>query len=148
MKTILVPVDLSRATTRVCDAACALTKLIGARIVLFNVVQLPVMLLNDVYALDAGALAETAVAGEKFAARKLRALGRRCEKRRVRVQTVQRTGEPVTEILARAAAEKAAYLVLGSHGHGAAYDLLVGSTTQGVLRGALCPVLVVPLPRH
>jgi len=34
--------------------------------------------------------------------------------------------------------------VLGSHGHTAFYDLLVGSTTHGILLRAKCPVLIVP----
>jgi len=34
--------------------------------------------------------------------------------------------------------------VVGSHGHGAFYDLLVGSTTHGLLLRASCPVLIVP----
>ena len=36
---------------------------------------------------------------------------------------------------------------MGSHGHGAIYELLVGSVTEGVLRKARCPVLVVPSER-
>jgi len=35
-------------------------------------------------------------------------------------------------------------IVMGSHGHGALYELLVGSITQGVLKAAKCPVVVVP----
>ncbi|MEO8353471.1 MAG: universal stress protein, partial [Chthoniobacteraceae bacterium] len=35
-------------------------------------------------------------------------------------------------------------IVMGSHGHGSFYELLVGSVTSGVLRDARCPVLVVP----
>ena len=62
----------------------------------------------------------------------------------MKVTTVQRTGIPVTAILGRAASTKARYIVMGSHGHGAMYDLLVGSTTHGVLKKAPCPVLVVP----
>jgi len=62
------------------------------------------------------------------------------------VRTVQRLGDPVTEILARA--RGASFVVMGSHGHGAMYDLLVGSTAQGVLRKAPCPVLIVPPARR
>jgi nucleotide-binding universal stress UspA family protein len=62
----------------------------------------------------------------------------------VRATTVQRTGAPVPAILAKAASSRAAYVVMGSHGHGAIYDLLVGSTTHGVLMKAPCPVMVVP----
>lgn len=145
MKTILVPVDLSHATTLVCDAACALAKLIDARLVLVNVVQPPPILPYDYSLFDAGAVAEAMTAAEKFAARKLRALCRRCARKKVPVRTVQSTGQPAADILANAAASKADYIVIGSHGHGVAYDLLIGSTTQGVLRKARCPVLVIPI---
>lgn len=144
MKTILVPVDLSVATTRVCQAACDLARLIGGRIILFHSVPpLPVMM-NDYYAFDTGHMAQAMAAVEKNATQKLRALARRYA-RRCPVQTVQLTGHPVSSILAKAAATKAVYIVLGSHGHGAVYDLIVGSTTHGVLRRARCPVLVVPI---
>ena len=148
MKTILVPVDLSAATVRVCDAACALAQLITARLVLLHVVEPPPILFGDAYAFDASALAQAVTAGEKYATRRLNALGSRYRRRKQPVQTVQITGRPVTTILAQAAATQADYLVLGSHGHGVAYDLLVGSTAQGVLRKAPCPVLVVPMGRR
>ena len=38
-------------------------------------------------------------------------------------------------------------VVLGSHGHGALHNLLVGSVCQEVLKEAICPVLVVPFRR-
>ena len=87
-------------------------------------------------------------AAEKFAARKLRALGRRCAAKKLPVRTVQSTGQPAADILMNATACKADYIVIGSHGHGVAYDLLIGSTTQGVLRKARCPVLVIPIKQR
>jgi nucleotide-binding universal stress UspA family protein len=144
MKTILVPLDLSSAAVQVCDAACELAKLIGARPILLHIVQPPPVMMSDVYAFDASQLTELSSAAEKSAVRKLRALARHCAKRDVRVTTVQRTGVPVIAILAKARSLRARYIVMGSHGHGAMYDLLVGSTTHGVLKKAPCPVLVVP----
>ena len=38
-------------------------------------------------------------------------------------------------------------VVVGSHGHGAAYNLLVGSISADVIRKSPIPVLVVPSPR-
>jgi nucleotide-binding universal stress UspA family protein len=35
-------------------------------------------------------------------------------------------------------------IIMGSHGHGALYNLFVGSVTSGVLRQVTCPVVVVP----
>lgn len=148
MKTILVPVDLSVATTRVCDAACAFAKLIHARLVLVHVVLPQPILPADFFAFDASAVAAAAVAAEKRAAGRLRGLARRCAGKKISVQTVQSTGQPAGEILNHASARKADYIVIGSHGHGAAYDLLVGSAAQGVLRRASCPVLVIPIRRR
>jgi nucleotide-binding universal stress UspA family protein len=147
MKTIMVPVDLSAATPRVCAAACDLAKQIGGQLVLLHVVPPPPVMMNDYYAFDTGHLAQAMVAVEKSSMLKLRSLARRFA-RRCPVQTVQVTGQPVSTILARARATKAAYIVLGSHGHGAMFDLLVGSTASGVLRQARCPVLVVPMDRR
>ena len=145
MKTILVPVDLSAATARVCGAACTLAKLLHARLVLLHVVQPQPLLPGDLYAFDAGAVANALDAEEKLSGRRLRALARRCAGQKLPVRTLQATGTPETEILAQAAASKADYIVIGSHGHGVAYDLLIGSAVQGVLRKARCPVLVIPI---
>lgn len=145
MKTILVPVDLSAATTRVCDAACELARLMSARLVLLHVLQPPPVMLADYYAFDSGVMAEAVAAGEKFAERRMKALTRLLSRRQVEVETRQVAGQPVSVILAQAAATQADYVVLGSHGHGAVFDLLVGSTTHGILRKSPCPVLVVPV---
>ena len=145
MKTILVPVDLSAATARVCDAACAFAKLMNARLLLLHIVQAPPFMMNDYYAFDTGAMTEVMAAGRKAAEKKLAALGRRYAKRKIPIRVLQLDGHPATSILNQAETSKAAYIVIGSHGHGAVFDLLVGSTTHGVLRKARCPVLVVPM---
>ena len=144
MKTILVPVDLSTAATPVCVAACDLARRTGAGLLLLHIVQPPAAMISDLYALQAGQVEDMLVAAEEGARKRLRALAGQCEKRGVKVRTLQRLGHPVTEILARA--REASFVVMGSHGHGAMYDLLVGSTTHGVLKKAPCPVLVVPPP--
>lgn len=144
MKTILVPLDLSSAAVQVCDAACELAKLTGARPILLHIVQPPPLMMSDIYAFDASQLGELSAAAEKNAVHKLRALARHCAKQQVQVTTVQRPGVAVTAILAKARSTGARYIVMGSHGHGAMYDLLVGSTTHGVLMKAPCPVLIVP----
>lgn len=145
MKTILVPIDLSAAATQVCDAACELARLMEARVVLLHVVQPPPVMVAEIYALDASQTEEMLAAAEQAGADRLRDLAVRCAERGLDTKTVHRVGLPVAEILTRA--EKADYIVMGSHGHGAMYDLLVGSTTHGVLKKAPCPVLIVPPKR-
>jgi nucleotide-binding universal stress UspA family protein len=145
MKTILVPVDFSSATVQVCDAAQSLAKLIGARLVPFHAVQTPPFLYNDYYSFDTGTMAEVIAVGEKAADAKLEALRRRYMKKHASIEIRQRRGGQTAMILKEAKSLKTSYIVIGSHGHGAVFDLLVGSTTHGVLRKARCPVLVVPI---
>ncbi|RFC42843.1 MAG: Universal stress protein family protein, partial [Verrucomicrobia bacterium] len=66
MKTILVPVDLSAATARVCAAACTLARLLQARLVLLHVVQPQPLLPGDLYAFDAGAVADAMAEREEI----------------------------------------------------------------------------------
>lgn len=56
-------------------------------------------------------------------------------------------GPTIETVLAEAVRLDADLLVIGSHGHGAVYDLLVGSVSEGLVRRADRPVLVVPAAR-
>ena len=51
------------------------------------------------------------------------------------------------EILDQANELNADLIVMGTHGHGAMYNLLVGSVTKGVLKHSTRPVLLMPAPR-
>ena len=53
-------------------------------------------------------------------------------------------GATVETLIAEAGKLEAGLIVLGSHGHGAVYDLLVGSVAEGVVRRSTVPVLLVP----
>lgn len=53
-------------------------------------------------------------------------------------------GPTVTTILEQADRLAAHAIVVGSHGRGAIFDLVVGSVSAGVIRKAQVPVLVVP----
>ena len=44
------------------------------------------------------------------------------------------------------AARAADLLVLGSHGHGRIFHAVLGSVADACVRGATCPVLIVPAP--
>lgn len=143
MKTLLVAVDMSRASARVAAAACRVAQASGARVVLLHVVAPPPVALRG-YGFAAGEVRTMLAELERRTARRLRALARRCGRGGVAVETVLRAGEPAPTILSQAAALRAAMLVVGSHGHSAAYDLIVGSTTQRLLRRSRVPVLVVP----
>ncbi len=58
----------------------------------------------------------------------------------------ERDGDVVEEILKTADELAVNLIVMGSHGHGSVYNLLVGSVTEGILKASRRPVLLVPAP--
>jgi nucleotide-binding universal stress UspA family protein len=82
----------------------------------------------------------------KVAAERLidEAVTRACEDHpEVSVATEVLDGVP-HDVLVRAG-DQADLLVLGSHGHNHLYTAVVGSVTEGCIRNATCPVLVIPM---
>lgn len=142
MKTILAPVDFSGVSDAVVAEAAALARALDARVVLLNIVQPPV--LTAEYAPLLQDIAEVTAAGEKNAARQLSKLEDKLKGEFVTVEGIHAVGAPIPHIIEQAEKVDADYIVMGSHGHTALYDLLVGSTTHGVLMRAKCPVIIVP----
>jgi len=142
MKTILAPVDFSAASDQVTDTATALAQVHAGRVVLLHVVQ-PPMITND-YGVGIDNLQEIIVMSEKAATKNLERLREKVSAANVPTETVLLTGAPIPHILKQATDSKADFIVMGSHGHTALYDFLVGSTTHGILKSAPCPVLVLP----
>ena len=145
MKTILAPVDFSAVSDLVVAEAANLARAFQGRVVLLSVIQPPAIVAE--YAPLMQNIAEITVAGEKAAARKLGAAQQKLQADFIEAETAQLVGSPVQHILAEAERVGADYIVMGSHGHTALYDLLVGSTTHGVLMRARCPVIIVPAAR-
>jgi nucleotide-binding universal stress UspA family protein len=145
MKTILAPVDFSAASEAVLLQSIELARALDGRIVLLTVIQPPVI--TNEYAALMENIGEVMAAGERNAARRLAELEARVRAAQVPVETLQLNGPPVRNILEQAARLPADYVVMGSHGHTAFYDLLVGSTTHGVLLRAPCPVVITPGPK-
>ena len=61
----------------------------------------------------------------------------------VRVDELVREGVPGAEIVTTARERTADLVVMGTHGRGRLSGFLLGSTTQTVIKGAPCPVVVV-----
>jgi nucleotide-binding universal stress UspA family protein len=142
MKTILVPIDFSGVSREVMQCALRLARGLEARVVLLHVV-LPPVIVTDAGPLVDESLQFTARA-ERGARRHLLRLQQALGKSGVKVDAVCVQGFAVPHILAQARELGARYIVLGSHGHTAFYDLVVGGTAHGVLQRAGCPVVVVP----
>ena len=143
MNTILVAIDFSSVTRRVVSEAVRLARLTKARIVLVHIIQMPVIV-TEPYKFPLGNVAEYMLEAEKATDRHLARLGTKLRAGGILTETVRSTGLPSYSILRLARKRAASYIVLGSHGHSAVFDVLVGSTARGVLKRATCPVVVVP----
>jgi nucleotide-binding universal stress UspA family protein len=142
MKTVLAPIDFSSVSERVIETATALARATGARLVLLHVVA-PWPIIGKNLALTLTG-AELAAVAEKGAAKKLSLLQRSLRDDGVTAHAVHVSGDPRVCILEQAERLTADYIVIGSHGHTAFYDLLVGSTANGVLKRTSCSIVIVP----
>jgi nucleotide-binding universal stress UspA family protein len=140
MKTVLAAIDFSPVTEPVLAVVARLARALDARVLLLHVVPSPPPMSS--YQISDDETAQLLAATEKDAVRRLGnltgCLGG------VPSETLTATGIPADEIVREALGSGADFIVVGSHGHTALYDLLVGSTTHGVLKKAACPVLIVP----
>ena len=146
MKSILVPVDFSDATPRVIETARQMAGAFGGRIVLLHVVEPE----PDFVGFEPGPATMRMSVARDFKAEHLQLdkLKESLTGTGLDVIALQIRGSTAEKILHEAATHEAGLIVMGSHGHGALYELLVGSVTTGVLKDARCPVVVVPVRRE
>ena len=93
----------------------------------------------DAYAVDLAEAVEEASCLAAAAAVRLREAGRRAE-------SVARSGDPATAMLAVANEKQADLIAVGSRGRSAVAQILLGSVARNVLAGSEASVLVVRAP--
>ncbi|MDI1311596.1 universal stress protein [Prosthecobacter sp.] len=137
MKTILALIDFSDVTPRVLDQAEAHAKAFGSEVVLVHVVP-PEPLVVD--------FAPPAVPPDLFKSRQQELFVMRDTLINHGVQTrAQLSGGLLLDtVLDQVVQFDPDIIIMGSHGHGALYQLIVGSLTEGVIRHASRPVIVIP----
>lgn len=147
MKKILVGLDFSELNAPVLNAAASLSRAFGASIYLIHVVRyIPSVADAEVMSvtpIDPAGMQSDAQCRLAAAKNELKSKG--IEASSVILETV---GNPGFQILDEAKRLGADLIVVGSHGHGAMYHLLVGSTAELLIRKSGCPVLLIPPPQR
>jgi len=140
---ILVSVDFSEATPRILQAAARLTRALSGKLWLLHVAEPE----PDFVGYEAGPdVVRDQVAREfRDEHRKLQEYAASMREEGLPVTALMIQGPVVETVIAEADRLEADLLVVGSHGYGAVYDLLVGSVSRGILKHADIPVLVVPV---
>jgi len=145
MNTILVPIDFSPGTKATVSEACDLALALKARLVLLHVIEPLPAEAGEFQFVEAATRIGMQV--EREIDDELGQLQRQLQACDVAATTCHVVGVPGPSIVTQARDVAATYIVMGSHGHGPLYELVVGSTTNHVLKEAGCPVLIVP-PHH
>lgn len=145
MKVVMACVDFSPVTDEVLKRSFDLGKALGARVCLVHVVApLPIVGPEEALSPPLEVFPDERL---KSARQQIDALRERKNGEGIEIKTLIYEGIPATCLLAAAEQEKAELIVIGSHGLGFLRRVLMGSTAMGVLKGARCPVLVVPSKR-
>ncbi len=163
MKRILVAIDFSDATPPVIDLARQLAKGLDAEIHLVHVKELSAAAAPGALGYGLAGMPELApmpgmpvpvfdpmaqpIPEDEDQKSKLAQWHREIAQDGIKVSLHVPTGTVAEEILNQANVLHADLIVMGTHGHGAMYNLLVGSATKGVLKHSKRPVLLVPAHR-
>ena len=150
MKTILVPIDFSDITLRVLDSAADMAEATGASVHLLHTVPEKI---NYASVGEAPFVDESVKPTDPFTdarerypkeLKQFNTLAESMRSRGVQTETTFLSGSPIDAILELIDTKPIDMVVMGSHGHGRLYELIVGSVTESILRRTNIPVLVVP----
>ncbi|MEM3627968.1 MAG: universal stress protein [Candidatus Bathyarchaeia archaeon] len=150
---ILVPLDGSEHSLRALNVAIQLAKKFDGKITLIHVYSVavrPVMVPETATApppiipvMTPMEVSRVAEAARKAGSGILADGAQRVEAEGVHVETVLREGNTVQEIVRTVVEGKFDIIVMGARGLSKIKELLLGSVSDGVLRNAPCPVLIV-----
>ena len=140
---ILVAVDLSDATARVVEVTERIAGPMSGTVRLLLVAEAE----PDFVGFDAGPdVVRDQVAKEyRDEHRSVQAYADTLRDANLDASALLIKGPIIETILNEAKRFEADLLIVGSHGFGALYDLLVGSSSRGILKETKIPVLVVPI---
>jgi nucleotide-binding universal stress UspA family protein len=138
LKKLLAPTDFSDLSSRGVRYACQLAKDVGAELIVFNVATV-----DESNAIDERDIARHRTRLDEFVTDKLAGTAAGLQIRQIVVG-----GQPFGAIVDCAEKEGVDLIVMSSHGRSGLSRMLIGSVTDKILRGAPCPVLVVPLAKE
>jgi nucleotide-binding universal stress UspA family protein len=139
---LLVCVDLSEATEKIVEKTEQIAKSLSAKVwLLHNAEPAP-----DFVEFKVDPLAARESLAKKFHCehRQIQDIANRMRKAGVDTTALLVHGATVETILKEASDLEVDMIVVGSHGRGAMYQLLVGSVSKGILHKSPIPILVVP----
>jgi len=145
-KEIIVPTDFSEYSLRGLDYAIEIADKFSSHLKIVHVIE-PLFQAADVSwtTVDFEGLNRS---HREAAENNLRQIVEERIPKGIRSDSIISTGKPFVEIVKLARADNADLIVMATHGRGAISHILLGSTTEKVVRKAPCPVLTVKHPKQ
>lgn len=139
---ILACVDLSESTEKIVKRAVEIAEAVSAKLWFLHIAEPE----PDFIGYEVGPQSVRDSLSIKFHEqhRMLQEIADRVRQGGVDATALLVQGSTVETILAKAGKLGADMIVVGTHGRGAMYQLLVGSVSEGLLHNAECPLLIVP----
>lgn len=139
---ILIPMDFSDDSRRACEHGLALARDTGAAVGLLTVIE-ETFPYPEIFAWDHPNEEFYKTMRERALQHMEELAGAEAD---LAIERIVVRGRPRHEIVAVAADWEADLVVLARHGSGRLSNAVMGSTSEAVLRGATCPVIVLPPP--
>lgn len=140
---LLVPLDLSSATERVLATAIKLSRAMHANVFLLHVAAPEPDFVG--YGAGSPAVRDQVAHEHREEHRQLQAHAQALRDLGVDCTALLIQGPTADTILKEAERLGADLILMATHGHGAMFDLLVGSISHAVLRQGRVPVVMVPV---
>ncbi|MEI6691457.1 MAG: universal stress protein [Chlorobium sp.] len=151
---LLVAIDFSELADRVILAAEKLAKTVKAQVFLLHVIPPPSPIIDAPPEVEAFRPSEEIFRNKKFPpssplfdfpeSTKLTEFAEQLQVSGIDTAIIVEQNDEVTAIIEASEKNGVDMIMLGSHGHGALFHLLIGSVSEGVIRRATCPVIIVP----
>lgn len=142
MRNILVAIDFSEITSAVIAEAESLAEATKSKLWLIHIASPN----PDFIGYETGPQTERNFIARQFQSQhsQLQEWAQQLRQKGIDAVALMIQGPTVETILEQAGKLVADLIVVGSHGHRGLYKILVGSVSEGILRKANCPVLIIP----
>jgi len=148
---LLVAIDFSELTEKIIAEAEKLAKRLSAKVFLLHVIPPSSPIIDVLPEVKTLPPSEKIHGKEMFMplaeapeSAKLLTIAAKLQEKGIDTNGIIAQNNEVTAIIEESEKNNVDMIVLGSHGHGALFHLLVGSVSDGVIRQAACPVIIVP----
>jgi nucleotide-binding universal stress UspA family protein len=142
MNNVLIPIDFSSMTDLLLEQGVIYGQKFNSKVWLIHVAAPD----PDFIGYESGPETERDHVAERLHQehRQLQTLAENLRQQGINAVALLVQGPTISTILEEAKKIPADLLIIGSHGRGGLYKLLLGSVSEGIIKGAGCPILLIP----